>query len=108
MLGPTVEQTYFDTDIITHINSALSRLHELGVGPTEGFYIEDDLSTWGEFIPVDSVKFQRAKTFVYLKTKLVFDPPASATILQAMKEEIKEIEWLLEVAAGSNKSNGEK
>lgn len=99
LLGPTEEQTHFDTDIIIHINSAFSRLLLLGIGPSEGFYIEDDLSVWTDFIPDDHPKFQMVKTYVYERVKLRFDPPSNSAVLKAMQEDIAELEWCLNVAA---------
>lgn len=100
MLGPSAEYEHFDPDIIFHINSVLADLTQLGVGPSEGFRIEDDTSTWVDFLQ-DSVatKFEAVKSYMYLRVKLLFDPPASATVVQAMKEDILKWEWRLNVAA---------
>lgn len=90
-IGPTVDNTDFDTAIIIQINTALSILTQLGVGPPEGFYIEGESETWADFMKEDP-RFNMAKTFVQLKAKLVFDPPASSTILESYNQTIKEIE----------------
>lgn len=100
MLGPTAAQEYFDPDIIMHINTALFELNQLGVGPAEGFRIEDESTTWEDYIPdTDEIKFEAVKTLIYLKVKLVFDPPASSTILESMKHSIDRLEWRLNAAA---------
>lgn len=102
LLGMTKEYTNFDTDIIIHINTAFMVLNQLGVGPSEGFRIEDDSSTWDEFISdEEAAKFDSVKTYIYLKVKLVFDPPTSGGVMQAMKESISEYEWRLNVQADS-------
>lgn len=93
---------HFDADIIMHINSVFMTLTQLGVGPSDGFYIEDDSTDWTEFIenPND---LQAVKTYMYLKVRLVFDPSSlgSAT-LAAYERQIQELEWRLNVAAESN------
>lgn len=100
LLGYEKEQTDFDTDIIIHINSALSRLNLLGVGPSEGFSIQNDITTWNEFIQ-ENAKLNDVKTYVYLKVKLVFDPPSSSSVIAAMERSIAELEFCLNVTAES-------
>lgn len=86
----------FDTDIIIHINTALSILTQLGVGPKTGFAIRDKTAVWSDFIPEDE-GLEMIKTYVFMKVKLVFDPPLNATVLNSMKESIKEYEWRINV-----------
>ena len=82
----------FDTDIIIHINSAFMILNQLGAGPSEGFYIEDETETWLEYEP--NVFISKAiQSFVYIKVRLVFDPPASPTVVDALERAAKEYEW---------------
>ena len=104
LVGVSEENDSFDLDIITYINSAFARLRRLGVGPTNGFRIQDATSVWTDFIPEndESVKFEDVKTYVYLKTKLKFDPPANSTLHAAMENSVKELEWLLNVDAESD------
>lgn len=87
--------TDFDGPIIAHINSAFFRLHELGAGPESGFYITDKSSVWRDFIN-DDVKKEWVKTYIYLKVKLVFDPPQQAALIESIDRQIKELEWLFE------------
>lgn len=101
LLGISEEYTNFDTDIIIHINSAFMVLNQLGVGPSDGFSIEDDSATWDEYIPTEYKKLEAVKTYIYLKTKIVFDPPQSGTVMEAIKQSIKEYEWRLNVSAES-------
>ena len=98
LLGIAEDYTNFDTDIIIHINSALMILNQLGLGPEEGFRIEDEFAVWSDFIE-DEQYLDGAKTYIYLKVKLVFDPPLSGTVMEALKESIKEYEWRLNVKA---------
>lgn len=101
LLGIAEEYPHFDADIIMHINSVFMTLTQLGVGPSEGFIIEDDTTYWEDFIP-DATKLQAVKTYIYLKVRLVFDPSSlgSAT-LAAYERQIQELEWRLNVAAES-------
>ena len=97
MLGITEEYTHFDSQIIMHINSALMVLTQLGVGPSDGFMIYDAASTWDEFIP--ETKLEMAKTYVYLKVRLSFDPPEGSASIEAMRRMVEEYEWRLNIQA---------
>ena len=97
LLGIDEEYTQFDSDIIMHINSVFLNLTQLGVGPSEGFQIEDDSDTWEDFIG-DSNQLQAVKLYVYLKVKLLFDPPLSSSVIESMNRMITELEWRLNVA----------
>lgn len=99
MLGIDEAYTHFDADIIMHINSVLMILTQLGVGPEEGFVIEDDTSTWINFIPeANAAQLHAVKTYIYMKVKLVFDPPLSSAVIESMNRQIAEFEWRLNVA----------
>ena len=97
LLGITEEYENFDQDIIMHINSAFMILNQLGVGPKSGFSISDKSSTWDEFIP-ESSNLEAVKTYVHLKVKLMFDPPLSSTVIEAIKSQINELEWRLNIS----------
>ena len=97
LLGITEEYENFDQDIIMHINSAFMILNQLGVGPKSGFSISDKSSTWDEFIP-ESSNLEAVKTYIHLKVKLMFDPPISSTVIEAIKSQINELEWRLNVS----------
>ena len=97
LLGIEEEYTQFDSDIIMHINTVFLNLTQLGVGPAEGFLIEDDSATWGDFVG-DSNQLQAVKTYVYLKVKLLFDPPLSSSVTESINRIISELEWRLNVA----------
>lgn len=104
MLGITDEYEHFDSDIIIHINTALSVLNQLGVGPDEGFSINDKTSTWSEFIG-ESKLLESVKSYVFLKVKLLFDPPQSSSVIEAINRQISELEWRISVMVDSiNKS----
>ena len=96
MLGITEEYEHFDADLIMYINSAFMILTQMGVGPSEGFRIEDKTSDWDEFVsPEDNL--ESVKTYVYMKVKLMFDPPTSSAVMESMKSMISEFEWRLNV-----------
>ena len=100
LLGIEENYTHFDTDIIMHINSVLSILTQLGVGPSSGYTIKDANSVWDEFIS-DSKKLELVKTYVYLKVRLMFDPPSSSSAIDSMKQLISELEFRITIAAES-------
>lgn len=94
VLGLAPEDTSFDLDVITHINSTFSNLHDLGLGPVDGFMIEDEEAVWADVVTNIRILSQ-VKTYVYLKVRLVFDPPTTSYVLNAMKDQIAEHEWRL-------------
>ena len=96
ILGVGETDTSFDLDIITHINTAFSTLTQLGVGPVEGFMIEDADSEWDEFIGEDS-RYQSVKSYVFLKVRQLFDPPTTSYLIDAVNKQINELEWRLNV-----------
>ena len=103
LLGVTEEYEHYDPQIIMHINSVFSILKQLGVGPAEGFRIEDKISTWSDYITeTEDLTYEGVKTYVYAKVKLIFDPPASSTHVQALKDIIAEFEWRLNFGAETN------
>lgn len=100
LLGIAEEYEHFDADLIMHINSVFMILTQMGVGPEKGFSIEDDLATWNEFLS-DSPNCEAVKSYMHLKVKLLFDPPLSSAVMEAMNRMISEFEWRLNVAVES-------
>lgn len=98
LLGIAEEYTHFDQDLIMHINSVFMVLTQLGVGPAEGFIIEDKTTDWTEYIE-DPIQLQAVKSYMHLKVKLLFDPPLSSSVIESMNRMISEFEWRLNVAA---------
>ena len=99
LLGITPECKDFDMDIIMHINTVFTILNQLGVGPSEGFMIENEKDEWSDFIDESYYNFNSIKSYIHLKVKLLFDPPASSTVMEAIKQVINELEWRLNVEA---------
>jgi len=98
VLGIGEEYEHFDVDIIMHINSTFSVLTQLGVGPKKGFSISDKETTWDEYIE-DDLKLNDVKSYMYQKVRLMFDPPTMSALLESLNQQIKELEWRLNVAA---------
>lgn len=95
ILGVAEDYTVFDLDIITHINSVFSTLNQLGVGSVDGIMIEDDEMTWEDLDEIPSEQLNMVKTYVYLKVRMLFDPPSTSFHIAAMENQIKEHEWRL-------------
>lgn len=100
MLGIAEEYEQFDPDLIMHINSVFMILNQLGVGPPEGYSIENKLAVWSDFTS-DKTELQSVKSYVYLKVRLLFDPPLSTAVIESMNKIIAELEWRLNIAAES-------
>ena len=98
LLGISEDYDYFDQDIIMHINAALMILTQLGIGPSEGFLITADTDTWSDFID-DSTDLGSIQSYVYMKVKLMFDPPQNSFTVDSMQKLVNELEWRLNVAA---------
>lgn len=107
MLGIVENYTHFDSDIIMHINSVFMILNQLGVGPLEGFIIEDDSAIWEDYVS-DTTQLQAVKSYIYLKVRLLFDPPASSSVMESMNRMISELEWRLNVAVDPADSGKEE
>ena len=96
-MGIAEECEDFDDELILFINSVFSTLNQLGVGPETGFAIQDDIANWSDYLN-DDLNLNSVKTYVCLKVKLMFDPPNSSTVIEAINREIKELEWRINVA----------
>lgn len=97
LLGISPEDPSFDTDIVININSAFSVLHQLGVGPEDGFEITDRYQTWEDFLGGNKL-INNCRTYIYLQVRLWFDPPTTSYDLTAKKEQILELQWRINVA----------
>lgn len=95
-LGVAEDYTPFDEQIIMHINSVFSTLRQLGLGPAEGFMIEDATPTWDAFIG-DNLSYNSVKSYMYCSVRLIFDPPTTSYLITALKEQKQEFEWRLNV-----------
>lgn len=100
MLGISKSYNAFDTVIIMHINTVFNILNQINVGPSKGFRIEDDKAVWSDYINDDEY-FDDVKTYIYLKVKLIFDPPLNSSVMETIKQLINELEWRLNIQAES-------
>lgn len=96
-LGIEESDTAFDMDITMLINSALANLHQLGIGPLNGFRIQDASAQWDHFMG-DDPRLNMVQPFVFMRVRRVFDPPTTAHMLAALKDEIEELTWRIEVS----------
>lgn len=96
-VGIMPDCTDFDDQLIMHINTTLMILTQLGVGPPQGFVIEDEYTTWEDYLG-DTIELQMVKTYIGHKVRLLFDPPSSSTHMNAITQAISELEWRLNVA----------
>lgn len=96
ILGIAEEYTAFDQDIITHINSVFVILNGLGIGSEEGFDISDDTAVWTDFLG-DDKRLNSVKSYVYLRVRLLFDPPQTSFHISALENQYKELEWRLSI-----------
>ena len=101
VLGIDPSYTAFDQDILTHINAVFSTLQQMGFGTVaESFYIEDDQPVWTDF-EADPLVINHIRTYVYLKVRMYFDPPATSFVLTAMEKQAEELEFRLSLARES-------
>lgn len=91
LLGIVPEYEVFDDQILLYVNTTFSKLHQLGVGPEEGYELADKDSTWDDLI--DEPRFNFIKAYVGMNVRVMFDPPTSSFALTAMQDQIKELEW---------------
>ena len=101
LLGITEEYEHFDQDIIIHINSVFMILNQLGVGPSNGFSITDKTAVWSDFIS-EGANLESVKSYIYLKVRLLFDPPTTSAVMESMNRMISELEFRLNVFAESS------
>jgi hypothetical protein len=95
-LGIDASYTAFDPDIIMHINSVFGILNDLGLGPINGFMIEDDTALWDDYLEGD-LNLNSVKTYIYLRVRMLFDPPQTSYLINALEAQYKELEWRLSV-----------
>lgn len=99
VLGIPSYYDHFDRDILLHLNTVMSILNQLGVGPEEGFIVEDDSTTWSDLFDgdIDTNKMMYVESYVCLRVRLLFDPPTSSGAIDAMERQMRELEWRITV-----------
>lgn len=94
MLGIERDFDGFDTDIIIGINNAFMFLNQLGIGPADSYSITGIDELWSDFLD-STTNLESIKSYIYLKTKLAFDPPLNSFLVKAIETQISELEWRL-------------
>ena len=112
LLGVSAEYDHFDPDIIIHVNTVFVILHDLGVGPKEGFSISDSEAVWMDFIDADEdISVAMVKSYMHARVKLLFDPPVSSAHIDTLNRVINEFEWRLnsrvETSSGEEETQNE-
>lgn len=97
-LGIPEDYSPFDTEILLHINSAISELTQLGVGPKEGFRVNTKLQIWADFYNQDP-RFEMVKSYVFARVKMLFDPPTPGYVYASFEKIIQEYAWRITVAS---------
>jgi len=97
MLGLDAEYDVFDPEIIVYINTAINVLEQLGVG-VDGYTVTSAENTWEEFL-IDISKLEGVKTYIYIRVRMLFDPPANSTLSKTLEDTARELEWRLNVKA---------
>lgn len=100
ILGLAEDYTAFDHDVLVHTNSVFGDLNQLGIGPDEGFMIEDDVALWSEYLTPDvpALILNAVRTYVFLRVKALFDPPTTGYLVESTQKQIEKAEWRLNVA----------
>lgn len=94
ILNISAADTAFDQDILTLINSTLSTVNQLGIGDAATMFVEDNTKTWTQ-LSLPPEQTHMLKTYVFLQTRIVFDPPPTSFALAALKEQAEEFQWRL-------------
>ena len=95
-LGIYPDDTAFNDELIIHINSVFMILQQLGIGTADGFSISGSTETWSQFVS-DSSHTELVKSYIYVKVRMLFDPPQNSALIEAMNEQAAEFEWRLAV-----------
>lgn len=101
LLGIQPEYRAFDEDLIIHINTVFAVLNQIGIGPPEGFFIVDETTNWDEYMT--DINQASVRTYVYLKVRLLFDPPGSGILVDSINRMLSELEWRLYLEGDSPK-----
>ena len=101
LLGIDSENDSFDIDIMVIINSIIPSLSQIGVGPANGFIVKSSEDKWLDYIN-NTINLESVKTYIYLRTKLIFDPPGNSTLIESLNKNISELEWRMMLAVETN------
>lgn len=107
-LGIAPEYEHFDEELILNINSVLSVVRQLGLGPEEGLVIKDETAVWTDLIDADDERLEFVKTYVAKRVKLLFDPPLNSSVLESTKAVMNELEWRMNIDVDHYVSDAER
>lgn len=95
MLGMDKDFTQYDLDIILHINTTIQTLNQIGVIIPDGFAVSDETNTWSQYLTDPKCKKIESmiKNYIYMKVRIIFDPPSTQQLTNALMESTKELEW---------------
>lgn len=96
MVGQEWDDNTYDLDIIVHINSVFFELQQIGVGDESGFEISDETTLWDAYLGGDK-NLNAVKTYIYIKVRLLFDPPSTGPLLTSLEKQAEKLEWRLMV-----------
>ena len=102
LLGIDSDDNSFDIDIMAIVNSIIPSLSQMGIGPKNGFIIMSSDDKWLDYIEDDTINLEGVKTYLYLKTKLIFDPPINSTVIESFNKILSELEWRMMLAIETN------
>lgn len=102
LLGIDTTDESFDTDVITLINSTIFSLSQMGIGPINGFIVTSKDDVWTDWISTTTINLEGVKTYLYLKVKIVFDPPSNSTVIESFNKNMQELEWRMMLAVETN------
>ena len=106
-IGLPEDYSVFDPDLVMHINSELSTLAQIGAVPDTGFVITGSDETWDDLfdatdavggLPYTRNSVQFVKEFVFIRAKIIFDPPQSSFVLKSLEDKANELMFRIEVA----------
>lgn len=92
LLNDDPDAPAYKLDVMTFANGVFGRLKNLGIGPKEGFYITDSGDSWDDFMD-EGPERAAVQTYMFMKVKLIFDPPQNSTVLQSYERLVNEFEW---------------
>lgn len=102
MLGISEMDNYFDPTLIMHINLVFVILQQMGIGPQKGFSLVSQSETWNDYLDENDAALELVKTYMFMKVKLMFDPPVNSTLSNLYNQNISELEWRLSISASFN------
>lgn len=102
LLGIDSEDDSFDIDISIMINSAILALSQIGIGPKEGYTVTSKEDKWSDYLENTTTDVNNVKNYIYLKTRLIFDPPSNSTVIESFNKNLQELEWRMMLNVETN------